>query len=98
MEKVSEIPASYYNDDDSKQIVMNLVSRANKLKTDFNYGIEEKKENLAVERAIEKVELYEKYKTAYYKKRAQEAVDQLSNEEIKAILQPRIDAVAEAGS
>lgn len=96
LEKVSEIPASYYNDDDSKQIVMNLVSRANKLKTDFNNGIEEKKENLAVERAIEKVELYEKYKTAYYKKRAQEAVDQLSDEEIKAILQARIDAVAEA--
>lgn len=74
-------------------VVNDLTSRANKLKEEYNNGITEQELQQKISVATNYVSQYEKFKTSYYKARAQAAVDALSDGEVKTGLQARINAV-----
>ncbi|WP_155988527.1 OmpL47-type beta-barrel domain-containing protein [Paenibacillus massiliensis] len=68
-----------------------LSTRLQTLKNAYNAGLENPSEE--VQNATKYVEYFEKYKTAYYKKKAQEYVSALQDGPSKDELQARIDAV-----
>lgn len=91
LDKVSGIPEWVKSSE--PEIVESLADRVNRLKGDYNTGIEQQVDTQAVSKATSYVEMYEKYKTSYYQKRAQESVVALPEGEAKNSLQARIDAV-----
>lgn len=93
LDKVDSIPTEIKNNPFYQQVVQDLINRANKLKNDYNSGIADQELQQKVNTATNNVQYYEKYRTAYYKTKAQSAVDALPDGETKQQLQARIDAV-----
>lgn len=91
--KVAEISESIKNDDRYKAIVQKLSDRVNFLKNTYNQSLVDKALQQAIDKANSDVEMYEKYKTAYYKNRAVTSVNALADGSNKAGLQSRIDEV-----
>lgn len=83
----TEIRTSYTD------IVEELTSRANTLKNEYNLVIENQINSQDVSKATSYVEMYEKYRSTYYKNKALDAVTALPESQIKTTLQSRIDAV-----
>lgn len=71
----------------------NLNSRALALKESFNASVENKALEQAIKKAENAVELFERFRTAKLKEQAQQAVDAITDDTVKALLQARIDQV-----
>lgn len=76
-----------------KGIMQNFDSRVNKLKTEFNGGVQDQVDEQALKKATSYVEYYEKYRSSFYKSKAEEYVGLLPDGQIKEDLQARIGAV-----
>lgn len=95
LDKVAGIPDSIKNNPLYSLIVEDLTNRVNKLKDEYNSGIVDQELQKKITTATNYVVQYEKFKTAYYKKRAQSAVSDLPDGGVKTALQERIDSVRE---
>lgn len=93
LNKVEAIPSSIKSNPIYTAILENLTNRVNKLKDDYNSGISDQEAQQKVTIATNYVTMYEKYKTSYYKTKAQSSVDALPDGDVKTALQDRIDAV-----
>lgn len=94
LEKVEAIPSTVKENPLYAVIVNDLTARINKVKDDYNNAIADQELQQKITVATTYVTQYEKYKSSYYKTKAQTAVSALPDGEVKTSLQARIDAVA----
>lgn len=93
IDKVEGIPQDVRNNTAYQGIVRGFEIRVEKLKLDYNGGIQDQINDGALKKATSYVEYYEKYRSAYYKSKAEEYVSVLPDGDIKDGLQARINAV-----
>ncbi|WCF11448.1 hypothetical protein NDS46_31315 (plasmid) [Paenibacillus thiaminolyticus] len=93
IEKVEGIPASIKSNPRYELIIEDLTKRVNKLKDDYNSGISGQESQQKQTLAMNYVNSFEKFKTTYYKNKAQAAVNELPEGKLKEELQARIDAL-----
>jgi minor extracellular protease Epr len=95
LDKMDAIPTEMKDNSKYNALYIEMQGRSDTLKTVYNQMIADQNLEKEVNSAIKAVESYETYRTAYFKEKAQAAVDVLTNVEVKTLLQSQIDAVIE---
>lgn len=93
IDKIAAIPADVRSNELYVGIVTNMTNRVNAVKDGYNTELQEQIDSKALSNANNYVELYEKYRSTYYKNKAQDYVNALPNSDAKTLLQSRIDSV-----
>lgn len=93
MELINAIPADVQNDPLYESLFDDLNSRVDALKQTYNAVIANKELEQLIKKAETAVETFERFRSAALKEKAQQAVDAITEPNVKERLQARIDAV-----
>ncbi|MFF2531476.1 OmpL47-type beta-barrel domain-containing protein [Brevibacillus sp. NPDC058079] len=93
LEKMNAVPSDIRENSKYKALYNELKVRSENLKLLYNQMVADKQLEQDVKNATNAVELYESYRSALFKEKAQALVDSLRDQIAKKILQARIDAV-----
>lgn len=93
LEKMDQVPSSISTNPKYKPLYDEMKKRSDVLKVVYNEMVKDKALERVLLTVTNSVDAYEKYKTPFFKQKAQQSVDSLDNPVVKQLLQDRIDAV-----